>query len=338
MIGRRQFLLDLAVFAPALSAQSPASLHGAGATFPAPIYRKWFDSFAERNPGAHIQYDPVGSEAGIQALATGKIDFAGSDIPLTDERLAQLHLEVYQFPLILGGVVPIYNLEGNVRDLNFTPEILAGIYAGKIRRWNDPKLKAVNRQVSLPDKEITAVHRSDGSGTTFVFTDFLSKISPEWKTKYGSSDVIAWPAGIPAPGNEGVADVVQKTPNCIGYVELIYAIQHKLSFGAVRNAAGKFIQADLESLTAAAAGTAPKMQSDFRISITNAPGRDAYPIATFTWLLVPKQIADPNKKAAMIAVLRWALGSGQRQCSALGYAPLPAEVMRREQQVIDGIK
>ena len=340
----KQMLVALAEESPKGPAFEPppatakTMLHGAGATFPAPLYQEWSESFQQGHPGLHISYDAIGSDAGIERLVEGNTDFAASDAPLSDQRMSQLHARFLHFASVLGAVVPIYNLAGLHADLRFTPEALAGIYLGKIRKWNDPMIRASNRGAELPDSGIVVVHRSDGSGTSFVWTDYLSKISPEWKAAVGSDLQIKWPTGVGAERNEGVAAMVQRTPNSIGYVELIYAIQHHLSFGAVRNAAGQFIQADLISLTAAAASTAGKRSSDFRTSITDAPGKAAYPIASFTWLLFPAQMDQTGKKTALVELLEWALTSGQKQCSVLGYAPLPREIVNQELQALHAWK
>jgi phosphate ABC transporter phosphate-binding protein len=310
------------------------AIHGAGATFPAPLYQRWFESIEEQRPNQQITYDAVGSEAGIRLLFDGKVDFAASDVPLSDARMAQSGTQFEHFASVLGAVVPIYNLAGIARPLNFTPEVLAEIYLGKIRRWNHPKIRAANRGVTLPDREIVVVHRSDGSGTTFVWSDFLSKVSPEWKSSVGTDSELNWPVGTGAEHNEGVALMVQRTPNAIGYVEMVFALQHQLSFGAVENPAGVFVRADLSSVQAAASTAAPSMTRDFRVSITNAPGTAAYPIASFTWLLLPDNPHDPTRKAALHQLVEWILTSGQKQCSELGYAPLPPEVVRRELEVL----
>ena len=306
--------------------QAKGTLRGAGATFPAPLYQRWFELFQEQNPKAHITYDAVGSAQGIERLKAGKVDFAASEMPLSDEAMAGQRF--VHLPAVLGAVVVIYNLKGVHQNLNFTPEVLSGIFLGKIARWNDPEIRKSNRGAALPDASIVVAHRSDGSGTTFVWSDYLSKINPQWKTSVGSGTTVSWPVGIGAEGNEGVASAVQRTPDSIGYVEFIYAIQHELSFGAVRNAAGDFVKANISSVTAAAAGAGTPGQ-DFRVSITNPPGADAYPIATYTWLLLPDPIADKNKKSVLTDLLRWVLTAGQKKCSALGYAPLPAEVAKR---------
>lgn len=316
----------------------PVSLHGAGATFPWPLYQKWFESYQQKAPSVRIAYDPSGSESGIRLLSEGGIDFAASDMPLSDQTMAESHVRFLQFASVLGAVVPIYNLPGVGHFLNFTPEALAGIYLGTIKKWNDPLLRASNPGILLPDAEIVVVHRSDGSGTTFAWTDYLSKVSAAWKKTAGApATTINWPVGEGAERNDGVADLVRQTANSIGYVELIYAIQHELHYGAIRNAAGNFIKADLSSVTAAAAGIAGN-SSDVRVSITNAPGKGAYPIATFTFLLLPAENESDAKRSAVVEFLRWALTVGQKECSGLGYAPLPAAVANQELQVLSSLK
>lgn len=311
------------------------TLHGAGATFPAPLYQKWFQSFQTQQPNHHLSYEGVGSEEGIRQLEEGKIDFAASDMPLPEERMSQLGTKFEHFATVLGAVVPIYNLAGVAHPLNFTPEVLAEIYLGEITHWNDPKIRASNRGVSLPERDIVVVHRSDGSGTTFVWSDFLTKVNPEWKSAVGRGSVLRWPVGTGAEHSEGVAVAVRNTPNSIGYVEMIFALQHQLSFGAVRNAAGVFVRADLASVTAAAASGAAKMSSNLLVSITNAPGAGAYPISSFTWLLLPENRTG-IRKIAMEELVRWILTNGQKECSELGYAPLPREVVNRELQALPG--
>jgi phosphate transport system substrate-binding protein len=314
------------------------TLNAAGATFPAPLYQKWFESFQQRDPNVLIKYGAVGSEAGLQLLADGKVDFAASDVPLSDEKIATSKSKLLHFATVLGAVVPIYNLQGVDRSLNFTGETLAGIYLGKIKKWNDPRIRGSNKNARLPDGDIVVVHRSDGSGTTFVWTDYLSKVSPEWKAEVGADTVVKWPVGAGAEGNEAVAAMVQETPNSIGYVELVYALRHQLSFGGVRNAAGEFVQADVASVIAAARNAPAAMSSDFRVSITNAPGKDAYPIATFTWWLLPRELGGGDKKPVLLELLQWVLTSGQKQCSALGYAPLPRQIASRELEFLITLK
>ena len=314
------------------------NLAGAGATFPAPLYLKWFESFQQSHPNAHISYDAVGSEAGIRMIADGKVDFAASDMPLPSAAAPESKASFLHFPTVLGAVVPIYNLGGISRTLNFTSDVLADIYLGKIKKWNDPKIRAANRGADLPDSEIVVIHRSDGSGTTFVWTDFLSKVNAQWKAAVGSGATVHWPVGIGAEGSDAVAAMVQQTPNSLAYVESAYALRHQLNFGAVQNAAGQFVQADLASVTAAASGAAGAMTSDFRVSITNAPGKAAYPIASFTWWLLSADATGSAKKPALLELLRWMLTSGQKECSALGYAPLPREIIARELQSLGNLK
>ncbi len=318
----------------AVPANAGATLKGAGATFPAPLYEKWFELFEQDHAMVHISYDPVGSAEGIRKLKEGKVDFGASDMPLASRSDSEGHARLRQIPMVLGAVVPIYNVKGAHQNLNFTPEILAAIYLGKIKKWKDPQIKKVNGAASLPDAEIIVVHRSDGSGTTFVWTDYLSKVIPEWRASVGSGDTVQWPVGIGAAGNEGVASIVQKTPNSIGYVEFIYALQHELSFGAVRNPAGEFSKADIASVIAAARASATP-QPNSGVSITGSPGRTAYPISAYTWLLLAQKEPDIGKKAALSELLRWMLTSGQKSCSALGYAPLPSDVAKRALEELD---
>jgi phosphate transport system substrate-binding protein len=319
---------------PVAERPGEVNLTGAGGTFPAPLYQKWFESVEQRDPKVHITYSAVGSDAGLQRLAEGKADFAAEDLPLSSERMAESKTPLLQFATVVGAVVPVYNLPGAGRSLNFTGEILAEIYSGKIKNWNDPKIRALNRNARLPSSEIAVIHRSDGSGTTFAWTDYLSKVSPEWKTTVRAGTVVNWPVGTGAEGNEAVAALVQQTPNSIGYVELVYALRHQLSFGAVRNAAGQFVQADLESVTAATKGAAGATAPDFGVSISNSPEKGAYPIATFTWWVLPEGLGGAAKKPAFLELLEWMLTSGQNDCSALGYVPLPHEIASRELQAL----
>jgi phosphate ABC transporter phosphate-binding protein len=315
-----------------------ANLNAAGATFPAPLYQRWFESFQQRFPNAHINYSPVGSEAGLALFARGKLDFAASDILPPDPHGPESQSSLLYFPTVLGAVVPIYNLKAVDRTLNFTPEALAGIYLGKIKSWNDLKIRSPNKGAPLPDTAIVVVHRSDGSGTTFVWTDFLSKVSAEWKSAVGTGADVKWPGGVGVEGNEAVAAMVRQTPNSIGYVELVYALRHQLNFAAVQNSAGEFIQADLASVSAAATSAPGAMTSGFRVSITNPPGKRAYPISAFTWWLFPPELGGAAKKPASLELLQWMLASGQKQCSALGYAPLPREIATRELQSLSTLK
>jgi phosphate transport system substrate-binding protein len=309
---------------PLGSAPRQIALSGAGSTFSAPLYQTWIDSFVERRTEVHATYQAVGSEEGIRLLEEGKVDFAASDVPATDEQLASMQVKFSQYATVLGGVVPAYNLAGAGRDLRFTPEILAGIYLGKITKWNDPRLRALNHGVSLPDASIIVLHRSDGSGTTFAWTEFLSRTSPEWKAGVGSGMRVSWPVGQGESGNEGVAGAIAQTPGAIGYIELTYAIHHELSFGLVRNTAGRFVQANLDTLSNAALRASTT--GDLRTSLVNAPGNNAYPIATFTWILAPLSTQNPQKAAALADLVQWMLTSGQKDCSALGYVPLPKDL------------
>ncbi|MFN7992927.1 MAG: phosphate ABC transporter substrate-binding protein PstS [Bryobacteraceae bacterium] len=322
------------VLAILLTAQAKVMITAAGATFPYPIYGKWFEEFQKKDPNAQINYQSIGSGGGIRQLTEGTVDFGASDMPMTDEQLSKLKVKALHFPTVLGGVVPIYNVEGVSQELKFTPAALAGIFLGKIKNWNDPELAKANSGVKLPSAEIVVVHRSDGSGTSFVFTDYLSKVSPDWKKDVGANTSVKWPTGVGAKGNEGVAGLVKQTPNSIGYVELIYATQNKIGYGAIRNSAGTFLRADLNTVTAAAAGAAKQMPDDFRVSITDAPGKQAYPISTFTWLLIPEKISDQEKKNTIKTFLQWMLVDGQKFAAPLGYAPLPKEVVSKEQKAI----
>lgn len=331
-------LSALALLALACPAPAQPVLVGAGATFPQPIYTKWFQAYAESHPEFQIRYEGGGSEAGIRRLADGSVDFAASDMPLDDMRLTQLGRPVLQLPSTLGAVVPIYHLESFAQDIRLTPEALAGIYLGRVDRWNDPAIQSVNRGVALPDRAIHVVHRSDGSGTTFIWTDYLSKVSAEWKTGPGTGTSVTWPVGQGAEGNEGVARMVASTPDAIGYVEFIYALFNRLSYALVRNAGGAFVEANLETIAAAAANSAQTMPPDFRISITNAPGRKSYPLAAFTYLLIPLKPTDAKKGAYLRELLGWIFSSGQRQSAALGYGSLPPEIIRGAEQAIASLR
>jgi phosphate transport system substrate-binding protein len=326
--------------APATPAGKPAKgiiVTAAGASFPAPLYQSWIESFREHHPEIHITYSAIGSEAGVQQLHDKKITFAASDVPLSDLYMTQMPVKLLQFATVIGAVVPIYHLPQTGQDLQFSPEVLAGIFLGKIRKWNDPAIRATNRSVNLPDAEIVVIHRADGSGTTFAFTDFLSKTNSDWKSAVGSGTTVKWPTGRAAQGNEGIASVVQQTPNSIGYAELSFAIQRQLSFGSVRNATGNFTQANLLTLAAAAANVSVH-GNDILAPLTNAPGKDAYPITSLTWLLVPASFPDPATKAAVAEFLEWILTSGQKECSALAYNPLPKEILARQLEQLAAFK
>ena len=323
----------------AFSSVLPAeTINAAGATFPAVIYQKWFEEYHKLHSDVQINYQAIGSGAGIQQLTSGTVDFGASDMPMTDAQMGKItKFKVLHFPMVLGGVVPVYNIEGINAVLNFTPETLSGIFLGTISNWNDARLKKDNPNVKFPNAEITVAHRSDGSGTTFVWTDYLSKVSPDWKSKVGASTSVAWPKGLGGKGNEGVAGIVKQTPNSIGYVELIYAVQNKMDYGTVKNSAGAFVRADFESVSAAAAGAAKNMPDDFRVSITNAPGKNAYPISSFTWMLIPSNLSGAKKNAVQ-QFLKWALTDGQKYCAGLDYATLPTPVVSKEEKQISQIQ
>jgi phosphate transport system substrate-binding protein len=337
-------LISLVAFhpSPASAAPVPAPdsivLNAAGASFPYPIYSKWFSDYNKIHSDIEINYQSIGSGAGIRQLLSGTVDFGASDAPMSDEQLGQAKTRILHFPTVLGAVVPTYNIPGFSRELKFTGEVLADIYLGKITKWNDPEIIKYNKGVNLPAQDIVVVHRSDGSGTSYVWTDFLSKLSTEWQTKVGRNTSLNWPVGLGGKGNEGVAGLVKQTPGAIGYVELIYAVQNQIPYGRVRNAAGVFVKADLAGVTAAAASFAKTMPEDFRISITNAPGRAAYPIASFTYLLIPMKIEDGNKKKVITDFLVWMLNDGQKDAEPLTYAPLPKEVVARELKQISEIQ
>jgi phosphate transport system substrate-binding protein len=326
--------LVLCLFALLVPLSAQTLVNGAGATFPYPIYSKWFDEYHKLHPDVQINYQSIGSGGGIRQLESGTVDFGASDQPMNEEQLAKSKNKPLHFPTVMGAVVATYNLPGLNRELNFTPEALAGIFLGKVKKWNDAALKSANPGVPLPANDIMLVHRSDGSGTSFIWTDYLSKISPEWKSQVGPGAAVNWPAGLGAKGNEGVAGMVKQTPYSLGYVELIYALQNKMPYARVRNAAGKFVKPDLASVTAAAAGAASNMPDDFRVSITNAPGKDAYPVSSFTWLLIPGQIQDGAKKKILVDFVRWMLGPGQKMAEPLSYAPLPQLVVAKELKAI----
>ncbi len=308
-------------------------INGAGATFPYPMYSKWFDEYHKLHPNIQMNYQSIGSGGGIRQLISRTVDFGASDGPMSNEQLAQAGFKILHFPTVLGADVATYNIPGFRGELNFTPDALAEIFLGRITRWNDPAILGVNPGANLPGQNIIVVHRADGSGTTYVWVDYLSKVSEEWKTKVGVGTSVNWPVGLGGKGNEGVAGLVKQTPYSIGYVELVYAIQNNLTYGRVRNQAGSFVKADLASVTAAA-GVAKTMPDDFRVSITNPPGKTAYPIASFTWLLIPQKIEDAVKKKAIKDFLHWMLTDGQKMTEALSYAPLPKEVVAKELKAI----
>jgi phosphate transport system substrate-binding protein len=330
----------VALLAGTVSAQQ-VLINATGATFPYPMYSKWFDVYHKKTSNVQINYNSLGSGAGVQQVTAGTVDFGASDMPMTDVELKAFKDKngcgVLHFPTVVGANVPAYKLAGVSQPLNFTGEVLAGIFLGKITKWNDPALAKDNPGVKLPDANIVVVHRSDGSGTTFVWTDYLSKVSPEWKSKVGAAKSVNWPVGLGGKGNEGVAGQLETQPNSLGYVELTYAIQNKMQYGKVKNAAGVFLLGNLAGVTSAAGGV-KDMPEDFRVSITNAPGKDAYPISSFTWLLIPEKIKDPAKKKALADFLRWMLTEGQTQTERLNYAPLPKAVVSQETKAIAKIQ
>lgn len=325
-----------------LAAADRVQINGAGATFPYPIYSKWFDEYHKLHSDIEINYQSIGSGGGIKQVTEKTVDFGASDGPMSDDQINQFKQKrgtsILHFPTVLGADVPTYNVPGVAQELKFTPEALAGIFLGKIKKWNDPELVKANPGVNLPAKDIVVAHRADGSGTTYIWTDYLSKVSPEWKSKVGTGTSVNWPVGLGGKGNEGVTGLVKQTPNSIGYVELIYAIQNHLPYGTVKNSSGNFVKADLASVTAAAAGAADQMPEDFRVSITNAPGKNAYPISSFTWLLIPAKIDDPQKKKVITDFLRWMLADGQKFTESLSYAPLPKAVVTKETKAISQIQ
>src|SRR5579872_642796 len=333
----RKNLLLLVCVVLAMPVMGQTTLNGAGATFPYPIYSKWFSEYHKLHPDIQINYQAIGSGGGIQQMTAGTVDFGASDMPMTDSQLQAAKGKILNLPTVLGAVVPAYNIPGVTGEIKFTPEALAGIYLGKISKWNDKAITSVNPGINFPDKDIIVVHRSDGSGTTFIWTDYLSKVSPEWKSQVGSNTSVRWPLGMGGKGNEGVSGMIRQLSGAIGYVELIYALQNNIPYGSVRNSAGVFVKASLEGVTAAAA-SAPKMPPDFRVSITNSPGKDAYPISSFTWLLVPVQSKNPANGKILVDFVNWMLTDGQSMTSALAYAPLPENVAAKEKEAIKQVK
>lgn len=329
-------LVGLAI-ALGLSANASAQMmiNGAGATFPYPIYSKWFDEYAKVDPSVRFNYQSIGSGGGQKQILAQTVDFGASDGPMSDENLAKAPSKLLHIPTVAGADVVAYNLPGNPA-LKFDADTIAGIFLGNIKKWNDPKITALNAGISLPDKDIVVVHRSDGSGTTYIWTDYLSKISPEWKSKVGTNTSVNWPTGIGGKGNEGVAGQIKQTPGALGYVELIYAIQNKMPYADIKNSAGKFVKPTLESITAAMATA--QIPDDFRFSITNAPGENAYPIAGATWLLVYQQQKDATKGKRLVEFLKWAQKEGEKMAKDLDYAPLPEDLQQRVLKRIDEIK
>jgi phosphate transport system substrate-binding protein len=322
---RRIGLLCLALALPAFA---QTTLNGAGATFPNPMYSKWFSEYHKAHPDIQINYQPIGSGGGIRQILAGTVDFGASDGPMSDEQLSQAKTKILHVPTVLGAVVPAYNIPGVSGEIKFTPDALAGIFLGKITTWNDAAITSVNPGVNLPNSPIVVIHRSDGSGTTYIWTDYLSKVSSDWQSRVGKGTSVKWPVGLGGKGNEGVAGMIRQMQGSIGYIELIYAVQNHIPYGVVKNAAGSFVKASLESVTAAAASV-KSMPSDFRVSITNAPGKDAYPISSFTWLLIPAQSKDAAKGKILADFLNWMVDDGQKMTADLTYAPLPGNVAEK---------
>ncbi len=318
----------------AVSAQT--AINAGGATFPYPIYSKWFNEYNKLHPEIQINYQSIGSGGGIRQVTAGTLDFGASDGPMSDEQLAQSKVKIIHIPTVLGAVVPAYNIPGVNAELKFAPDVLADIFLGKIDNWNNPRIAKENPGIKFPDQQIVVVHRSDGSGTNYIFTDYLSKVSPEWKNTIGKGTSVTWKTGMGGKGNEGVAGYIRNIQGSIGYVELIYALQNKITYGMVRNSSGAYVKASLDSTTAAAASA--KMPADFRVSITNAPGKDAWPIASFTWLLIPQPPKDSNKGQVIKTFLEWMSTDGQKMTEALSYAPLPSNVVQMEQAAFKNLK
>ena len=316
----------------ALAPAQGQKLTGAGATFPYPIYSKWFSEYSTAHPGVEINYQSIGSGGGIRQVTGGLVDFGASDGPMTDEQMASSKVKLIHLPTVLGAVVPVFNVPG-VNDLRFSGDVLADIYLGKIQSWDDARIAKDNPGVKLPGQKIIVVHRSDGSGTSYIFTDYLSKVSKDWAGGPGKGTSPSWPAGVGGKGNEGVAGLVRQLPGAIGYVELIYALQNKISYGTMKNAAGNWTKATIEGVTEAAASV-KTMPADFRVSITNAPGANAYPISSFTWMLVPLKSADPAKGKVLKDLLSWIVKAGETEATALSHAPLPASVVEKELKAI----
>jgi len=320
------------------AAAQTIQINGAGATFPYPIYSKWFSEYNKLHSNIQINYQSVGSGAGIQQVIKQTVFFGATDGPMTEEQQQSAPGKILHFPTVLGAVVPVYNIPNVTAELKFSGPLLADIFLGKVTKWNDPAIVKLNGGVTLPATDITVAHRADGSGTTYIWVDYLSKVSPEWKSKVGVSTSVKWPTGVGGRGNEGVASVVSQTPGAIGYVELIYALQTKTAYGAVQNMAGDFTKASVASVTAAAAAAATQMPADFRVSITNAPGKGVYPISSFTWLLLYENAKDKAQAKTMVDFLKWALADGQKLAPELGYAPLPEAVVKLELAALAKVK
>ena len=313
-------------------------IHGAGATFPYPIYSKWFSEYNKLHPEIEINYQSIGSGGGIQQVIKQTVFFGATDGPMTPEQQQGAPGRIMHFPTVLGAVVPVYNIPNLTAELKFSGPLLADIFLGKITKWNDPAIAKLNAGVTLPATDITVAHRADGSGTTYIWVDYLAKVSPEWKTKAGVATSVNWPTGVGGRGNEGVAGLVKQTPGAIGYVELIYALQNKIAYGSVLNAAGESVKASVQTVTAAAAEAVKAMPADFRVSITNAPGKGVYPISSFTWILLAENARDKAQAKTMVDFMKWALTDGQKFAGDLGYAPLPDAVVKLEMAALAKIK
>ncbi|HEX4346576.1 MAG TPA: phosphate ABC transporter substrate-binding protein PstS [Vicinamibacterales bacterium] len=335
----KRTIAALGLIAAALGAGVAAQgmINGAGATFPAPIYTKWFDEYNKLHANVRINYQPVGSGGGIKQISSNTVFFGASDGPMSDEQIKDAP-GIMHFPTVLGAVVPIYNIPGMTTDLKFTGQVLADIYLGKITKWNDPAILKLNAGVTLPATSIAVIHRAEGSGTTYIWVDYLSKVSPEFKGKVGVNTAVNWPVGLGGQGSDGVTGLVKQTPGAIGYVELIYALTNKIGYGSVQNAAGEFQKASIEGVTAAAAGAVANMPADFRVSITNAAGKGVYPISSFTWMLYYENPKDKAAAKTMVEFMKWALSDGQKYCKDLGYAPLPESVVKKEMDALAKIK
>lgn len=310
-------------------------LTGAGATFPYPIYSKWFSEYSAAHPGVEVNYQSIGSGGGIAQVTKGLVDFGASDMPMTDDMLAKSSVKLIHIPTVLGAVVPVFNVPG-VQNVRFSGDVLADIYQGKITTWNDPRLVKDNPGVTLPNQKIIVVHRSDGSGTSFIWTDYLSKVSKSWEDSVGRGTSPNWPTGVGGKGNEGVAGLVRQLPGAVGYVELIYALQNHISFGEIKNAAGNWVKGSIDGVTAAAAGA--KIPADYRVSITNAPGANAYPISSFTYLLIPVQPTNPANRKVLKDMLSWIIKSGESEAGSLYYAPLPENVQSKVLDTVYSLK
>jgi phosphate transport system substrate-binding protein len=313
-------------------------INGAGATFPYPLYSKWFSDYNKLHPNVEINYQSIGSGGGVRQLIAQTVFFGASDAPMTDEQMKQAPGKILHFPMVLGAVVPVYNVEGAPANMKFTGPVLADIFLGKIKKWSDPAIAKLNPGVKLPATDITVVHRSDGSGTSFIWVDYLAKVSPEWKQKVGVSSSVNWPIGVGGKGNEGVAGLVTQTPGSLGYVELVYALQNKINYGSVQNQAGEFVTPSTDSVTAAAAGAAATMPKDFRVSLTNPPGAGAYPISSFTWILLYEDAKDKKLAKVMVDFITWALSDGQKTAPQLGYAAVPQTVIQAELEQLKQVK